>query len=671
MRKFNFKKSLLSILLILSIFIGHTALASSLNIDLVTDKNNLEVRINSYPGDNISIVIDRDNTKYYIDQGETDENGSLSFKTKLDFGNYNLSIKSTNDNYKKAITIKGDTDPGPGPVDPEKNTASLYVKGYKGLILNKTNEKIISGESALSFTKRILSNNNITFVESNGYISSIDGQGEFDKGKDSGWMFKINNSFPNVGAGSVAIKAGDSVEWLYTYDMGADIGNPIDGGTTIESEKIKGYLEKAKNKSLTTKDIDEIGKELKESNSLVDIENTLEILKALDVTNQKLLEKSLELNTIIIDRIININNYNNNKSIKLVRENLNTYFSLIENLKDRKEVKDFDYIIEKSLELEEKHGSGILTLEEDDKNEKTIVKEGFNILRDKDIKKIKLNLKDIEFEIKLDLINKNTEEDLVFSYDKDKNSIYIKTRSGKTIDNFYSPIKVSLKNKELVNREFNILLNGESIGGIYNKESKKINFFLNKSGRLELVENIKKFNDTGKVNWAEEAIETMAAKEIAKGIGVNKFNPNASITRAEFASLTGRMLNLNTVSDNPFKDVKDTSWYREDLLKVLEKGYINGRSKDIFDPNGKITREEISKIIGEIVKDYDRAGEKGSLDKFDDENNISAWAREGAEITTGLEIIKGSNKSFNPKSNATRAEAITMLFRLYEILLIK
>ena len=107
------------------------------------------------------------------------------------------------------------------------------------------------------------------------------------------------------------------------------------------------------------------------------------------------------------------------------------------------------------------------------------------------------------------------------------------------------------------------------------------------------------------------------------------------------------------------------------MLKILEKGYINGKSKNTFDPNGNITREEIAKIIGEIAKDYDVKIEKESLNKFNDNGKISPWAKEGAEISNSLGIIKGSDGMFNPKNNGTRAEVVTMLFRLYEILLVK
>lgn len=57
------------------------------------------------------------------------------------------------------------------------------------------------------------------------YVKGIDNLYEYDRGVKSGWLFKINGEFASKGAGSYNVKAGDQVEWLYTLDLGKDIGN--------------------------------------------------------------------------------------------------------------------------------------------------------------------------------------------------------------------------------------------------------------------------------------------------------------------------------------------------------------------------------------------------------------------------------------------------------------
>lgn len=56
------------------------------------------------------------------------------------------------------------------------------------------------------------------------YIEGIDNVYEFDRGQGSGWMYRVNGIFPDRGAGVVPLRAGDVVEWIYTTDLGVDIG---------------------------------------------------------------------------------------------------------------------------------------------------------------------------------------------------------------------------------------------------------------------------------------------------------------------------------------------------------------------------------------------------------------------------------------------------------------
>ncbi|GGA92522.1 DUF4430 domain-containing protein [Ornithinibacillus halotolerans] len=60
--------------------------------------------------------------------------------------------------------------------------------------------------------------------ESSVYVEGIDDVYEFDRGPGSGWMYRVNGIFPNRGAGVIKLVPGDRVEWLYTTNLGQDIG---------------------------------------------------------------------------------------------------------------------------------------------------------------------------------------------------------------------------------------------------------------------------------------------------------------------------------------------------------------------------------------------------------------------------------------------------------------
>ena len=58
------------------------------------------------------------------------------------------------------------------------------------------------------------------------YIEGIANIYEFDCGELSGWMYSVNGSFPSYGCSKYAVSDGDTIKWVYTCDLGADVGNP-------------------------------------------------------------------------------------------------------------------------------------------------------------------------------------------------------------------------------------------------------------------------------------------------------------------------------------------------------------------------------------------------------------------------------------------------------------
>ena len=102
-----------------------------------------------------------------------------------------------------------------------------------GILLAATETEFAEGESAFDLLKRVCRANKIhmefseTPVYQSAYVEGIGNLYEFDCGEGSGWMFRVNGAFPNVGCSRYALEAGDSVEWLYTCDFGADIGGGL------------------------------------------------------------------------------------------------------------------------------------------------------------------------------------------------------------------------------------------------------------------------------------------------------------------------------------------------------------------------------------------------------------------------------------------------------------
>lgn len=116
-----------------------------------------------------------------------------------------------------------------------KNTAWLDMEKLElvpedGVIYAERNVTFYEGESVFNLLVREMKRNKIHLelenipVYNSAYIEGIGNIYEFDCGELSGWMYKVNDRFPNYGCSRYLLKEGDKVEWVYTCDLGADVG---------------------------------------------------------------------------------------------------------------------------------------------------------------------------------------------------------------------------------------------------------------------------------------------------------------------------------------------------------------------------------------------------------------------------------------------------------------
>ena len=113
-------------------------------------------------------------------------------------------------------------------LDPEK--AELVPAD--GIILPPTTVHFSEGESAFDVLLKAALHDRIHLEYSESplyhsmYIEGINNLYEFDAGALSGWMYSVNGEFPGFGASSYRLSDGDTVRFLFTCDLGEDLGNP-------------------------------------------------------------------------------------------------------------------------------------------------------------------------------------------------------------------------------------------------------------------------------------------------------------------------------------------------------------------------------------------------------------------------------------------------------------
>lgn len=101
---------------------------------------------------------------------------------------------------------------------PVKQTVSVRVIGVNSTMM-QGNIEVNSSSTAYSVLRELAKQNGKSISTkgfgSTVYVSGIDGLKEFDHGPSSGWMYKVNGTPPNIGAGAYKVKAGDTVIWYY------------------------------------------------------------------------------------------------------------------------------------------------------------------------------------------------------------------------------------------------------------------------------------------------------------------------------------------------------------------------------------------------------------------------------------------------------------------------
>lgn len=94
-----------------------------------------------------------------------------------------------------------------------------------GYILKPVTINVKKGSSVFDALKAVTKSKKIHLEYSGSYIEGIGNLYEFDGGELSGWMYSVNNDFPRVGCDSCIIQDGDVIQWVYTCDLGKDVGS--------------------------------------------------------------------------------------------------------------------------------------------------------------------------------------------------------------------------------------------------------------------------------------------------------------------------------------------------------------------------------------------------------------------------------------------------------------
>jgi hypothetical protein len=168
-------------------------------------------------------------------------------------------------------------------------------------------------------------------------------------------------------------------------------------------------------------------------------------------------------------------------------------------------------------------------------------------------------------------------------------------------------------------------------------------------------------------HWAEKTMDVFIKLGVLQGYGDQSVKPDADITRAEFAAILSRVFDISGGTANPgMGDVGD-HWAKEAIEQLTAAGVLTGYEDGSFKPNRTISLEEMISVISRIVNLSSPEGSTAvPTEAFPDASNSFAKAALIEATRLGLIDDKDANK-MDPKSKATRAEALLMILKVLNL----
>lgn len=162
--------------------------------------------------------------------------------------------------------------------------------------------------------------------------------------------------------------------------------------------------------------------------------------------------------------------------------------------------------------------------------------------------------------------------------------------------------------------------------------------------------------------WMEPYLQQLADWGVMRGDSTGNMHPDRPITRAEFVVLVNRAFGYNKTSASiPFRDVKPSDWYYDDINIGYTTGYFNGTSASTASPRDSVTREQATVLLGRNMMLEDQPG--ASID-FTDSTSLGNFSRGLIRSALTEGIISGySDGSFRPKTNITRGQMAVILVK--------
>lgn len=179
-------------------------------------------------------------------------------------------------------------------------------------------------------------------------------------------------------------------------------------------------------------------------------------------------------------------------------------------------------------------------------------------------------------------------------------------------------------------------------------------------GGKDMIES-SQFEDVAAGHWASPYINDLHSRDVIKGKTETTFAPHDAITRVQFATMLANALDLKPAStERQFTDVPSAA--QDAVQAVFEAEIANGTSNQLFNPNAKLTREQMAVMA---INAYEYATKTSVAvegeQHYSDIQSVSNYALEDVQKAHALGIMQGDSGKFQPKASSTRAQAAKVM----------
>ena len=176
------------------------------------------------------------------------------------------------------------------------------------------------------------------------------------------------------------------------------------------------------------------------------------------------------------------------------------------------------------------------------------------------------------------------------------------------------------------------------------------------------------FTDVSTTDWFYEYVLTAYTDKLMDGVSDTTFEPYSNMTRAMLVTMLYRLEGSPEVEgkvSEVFTDCADGQWYSDAVLWASKNSVVEGRTETTFDPNAKLTRQEMATILYRysVYKGAEEVTEP-KID-FVDAASIADWAEAAVSYCAESGLMDGvDGNAFDPNGTANRAMGATVLTRL-------